>query len=306
MNLPGTYSGTRNPIAHIPILFPLEIERNRFLRGLTSNISSSTANLKIAPENQPSSSLNAKPIPSTHSASLHLNPSPSISSRLSVPNASHFQIEHPLGKIEIPLIVTGMGAKAIRRSVETIAPFRPDYLILVGFAGSLTDTITIGQVVLATETISLSNRSTQFEWLPPLTIDFPSDLLPEIRRVRCLTSDRIITSSSEKKSLCQQFGADIVDMESYAFVDSCQKFNIRPMVLRAISDSADQDLAPRWSNVIRADGTISIFHLLQFLIYHPLQITKLIQLHRQSQIAGENLANSLYELIDKNLKYHLK
>ena len=56
----------------------------------------------------------------------------------------------------------------------------------------------------------------------------------------CISAEKVITNSAEKKALNQLYGADVVDMESYWIGKVCRERGVPFLAVRAISDMVNQ------------------------------------------------------------------
>ena len=70
----------------------------------------------------------------------------------------------------------------------------------------------------------------------PIQLPGPSDA-----RARLATGDRVILTSRDRDALADS--ADLVDMEGYAVAAVCRQFGIPVWLVKAVSDSADDEAA---------------------------------------------------------------
>lgn len=133
-----------------------------------------------------------------------------------------------LGVEEVGVLHTGMGAKSAGEAVrKAIAELQPASVIAAGFAGGLLAELEDGQVIAAENlsTASLLQR-----------------LPPEVRRVRLTSVVHALDTPEDKARVRGETGADAVDLESMAIAEACAETHTPVLVLRIISDAADEPL----------------------------------------------------------------
>jgi len=110
-----------------------------------------------------------------------------------------------------------------------------------------------------------------------------------------LTSVRIIDSREEKARL--SMFADAVDMESCPIVESCLDAQIPVAVIRAISDSSEEDLPIDFEKCLTSSGEVRAIPLLKELARNPAKVPELIRFGLQSRAAAEKLVGFLDDFI---------
>ncbi len=168
------------------------------------------------------------------------------------------------------------GPMPITRHLERL--YRDGYfthtanVLMMGLCGSLSPRHSIGDVVLYWECF--------YHSLPPLLCDRPLTALlhqklgEQVPLVKALTSDRVVWSAAEKRSLAAC--ADVVDMEGYAALKFFQQVGVAIATVRVISDDCHCDL-PDLSAAFAADGTLQVLPLALRMIRQPLAATRLIR-----------------------------
>lgn len=185
-----------------------------------------------------------------------------------------------LGCEEIAVLHTGMGSTAARIAIEhALAEHRPTLVIGSGFAGGLDPTLKTGELIVG------ENFSTA---TPPAGI----------RRVRLIPTDAPLDTPAEKARL-RATGADAVDLESAALAAACTAAQAPLLVLRIISDAADEAL-PLPSDVA-FDSTRQRprpLAILRHLFHHPEAIAPLAAFVRQLPMLQRRLADALVSAIE--------
>lgn len=144
-------------------------------------------------------------------------------------------------------------------------------ILIMGLCGSLCESYTVGNGVVVK---SCSNRNR--DWLNldnELTTMIQNKLSVDV--VRGLTSDRIITRSTEKLKLAKEHQASIVDMEGYGYIFHLQHQGAVAM-LRVVSDDLRGDI-PDISHAIDERGQLKTIALAIAFCRQPIAATRLIR-----------------------------
>ena len=137
--------------------------------------------------------------------------------------------------------------------------YNPSAIINTGIAGSLNKEIRIGDLVLSTDAVEHDMDATTFgdapgqipqmdvfsfvadEKLRALAKEAAASVLPDIRchEGRVLTGDQFISSQKKKDWLTETFSGYCCEMEGAAIAHVCHINSVPFLIVRAISDSAD-------------------------------------------------------------------
>ena len=137
--------------------------------------------------------------------------------------------------------------------------YHVDAIINTGIAGSLRNEINIGDVVLSTDALQHDVDATAFDYVPGQiprvdVLSFPADgkliglaeqccqkVNPEISvfKGRVVSGDQFISDKEKKKWLRSQFDGFCTEMEGAAIAQAAYLNGIPYLVIRAISDKAD-------------------------------------------------------------------
>ena len=182
------------------------------------------------------------------------------------------------GATEVYALITGIGARKFHLPTA-------DICLVSGVAGSLKAQHRIGDILVAkalkresgdtsmTSDESLVRTATQCGATP---VDF------------FFTAGAIISSPSEKSRLGQI--ADAVDMESYPIMAEAQQRGIPAVAIRAISDTADQNMPLDFSRAISEDGKIDWLPALSQVAASPSCLPRLMRFGLDSSRAARKLA----------------
>jgi adenosylhomocysteine nucleosidase len=112
---------------------------------------------------------------------------------------------------------------------------------------------------------------------------------------RLMTSKRLIVSAEEKHQL-GRFG-DAVDMESFPVLAAAQERGIPAVAIRAISDTAKEDLPMDFSRHTAEDGRVAIRGVLGEIARRPQILPALVRFGVRTRRVVDGLAKFLDSLI---------
>jgi nucleoside phosphorylase len=183
----------------------------------------------------------------------------------------------------ISVLVTGMGRKNSERALlQALPQILPGLVLTCGFAGALDPRLKIGDVVFEADAESRLAPTLQATGAAPA-------------KFHC--APRVATTIAEKTALRKSTGADVVDMESQFIRQLCREKKIPSATLRAISDSALDDLPLDFNELMTKDDTLSFSKLTVALMKSPGKIPQLMQLQKNTRLAAQKLAGVLEKLL---------
>ncbi|CAD5965985.1 phosphorylase family protein [Planktothrix agardhii] len=171
-------------------------------------------------------------------------------------------------------------------------------VLVLGLCGSLSPNLQVGDVVIYQNCLPLMSRDFGED---PKDITFPWDYdlalflhqkLISSHLVRGLTTDRVITTATEKQKLSQLDPVEVVDMEGLIILEFLTKAGIKAAMVRVVSDDFSQDL-PDLTPAIDHHGRLKIFPLIKVLLQHPVQGLKLIKSGLKSLAILQQLTQKL-------------
>ena len=182
--------------------------------------------------------------------------------------------------VTVVAVVGGVGkVNGAITAQELIQEFGVERLIFTGLAGGLDPTVKIGDVVIGAEILhhDLDMKIMENYQFPGMPTDFfPGDpemmelcrgLGDNLRFGRIVTGETFVTAK-ERDGIIQRFHPQCVDMESAAVAQVCWFFRIPLLVIRALSDNADEEVEGaytengQWTSVSAASV---VFRLLEAL-----------------------------------------
>ncbi|MGF6147061.1 5'-methylthioadenosine/S-adenosylhomocysteine nucleosidase [Kingella potus] len=187
-----------------------------------------------------------------------------LKGRLNGPETHRFgAFEIHTGEIagkRIILTLSGIGkANAAAATAAAILKFAPCCVINTGSAGGLASGLKVGDVVIGSETVHHDVDATVFGYapgqVPQLPPAFAADEalmsaaeaaarafpLAAVTRGLIASGDQFVHSSEAAAAIRARFPAvQAVEMEAAAIAQTCHQFGVPFVVVRALSDSADE------------------------------------------------------------------
>jgi adenosylhomocysteine nucleosidase len=190
--------------------------------------------------------------------------------------------------------ITGIGPKAAASKICGFTWCQElDLCISSGFAGALQSKYRVGDVLASREIIVDPDRSTTFEGklLSSERLLQIAESSGAIIVERFYSSSSTVRTTEEKKALSHL--AEAVEMESFEVLAEALAWMREGIAIRAISDSADEDLPLDFNAVVTEDGQLSVARLAGEIIRKPTAIPGLVRLGRRSSEAARRLADFL-------------
>jgi len=222
----------------------------------------------------------ARALPFAHSVSRH----------------GYRAVESNKGGLNVLLIQSGIGPDKARVGAQhLLAGASWDVIISTGFAGDL-GSGPIGSILIGHDAMCWPLMTTDAVSTPPrilchpdwvktaLSIDWIGQGL--LRNGLFVSVDHILTHSIDKQTLGTSTGAMGVDMESAAIGEVAQKNNLPFLIIRAISDGADEDLPVDFNLFLKPSGWApGVLHILTT----PRSWKGFLNLYRHSKLASQQL-----------------
>lgn len=205
-------------------------------------------------------------------------------------------VERALSGAGLPsrVIATGDGGlRAARAAREAIAAVRPAAVIGAGVAGGLSEDLVAGEIVVSVRVLDAAEEA------PPPDADLVRRalVLPGIRAATLLTVIRPALSRAQKAALAVRAGdPSSVDMESSAWARACAHAGVPYVILRAISDTADEDLPRYLAHCMDTEGGIRRSAVAWNAVLHPASIPALLRMRRRVADCGRSLGAAVAAL----------
>jgi adenosylhomocysteine nucleosidase len=200
-----------------------------------------------------------------------------------------------IGDTSVSVYLTGIGRVLPREAIEIREAFFTSKLSLAissGLSGALKEGLKPGDLIAPQKARTLRNdanadsdpmfreRAIQQGALPVETL---------------ITVNRIVPTAEEKARLA--FFGEAVDMESAMIMSSFVAAGVPVLTIRAISDSADEDLPIDFDRCLTSQGAIRPMSLVNAIVRRPGTLPNLVRFGRQSNQAAQRLAGFLDEFI---------
>lgn len=171
------------------------------------------------------------------------------------------------------VLTTPMGIAPVQEYLQKLTHIRENSILMMGLCGSLSRKYQVGDIVLYQNCLYQGNLQDCNNYF---TANIYTRLGDHVSLVRGLTSDRIVCTSAEKHHLHQKYGADVVDMEAYPFLEFFRQFPDKQVaILRVVSDDSNHDI-PNITSAISENGSLRPFPLAWELIRQPQSARRLI------------------------------
>ncbi|AIQ19443.1 hypothetical protein H70357_24035 [Paenibacillus sp. FSL H7-0357] len=162
------------------------------------------------------------------------------------------------GEAQVVLVICGVGkVNACIATQVLIDILEVTHIILTGAAGALGDSLKHGDVVISTAVahhdLPQEILTEYHPWMKSIFIEADTAMVNECIRIagedqdhgniyagKMISGEEFIASSEKRKRL-DSFGAMCVDMESASIAQTCYVNHIPFVVIRSISDHADEE-----------------------------------------------------------------
>jgi len=170
------------------------------------------------------------------------------------------------------LLANGPGPALVDRMLlsSEISGWHVRQIMSIGFCGALDPGLGIGDIVISGE--GFRGPAKRFV------------------RGRICSADRVAVTSEEKRQLRQSTGAAVVEMEAAAVAEKARTWGVPFRAVKAVSDTADEDLALDFNQYRDRDGRFQTTRIAAAAVFHPfVTLPALLRLNRNCQRAAENL-----------------
>lgn len=207
-----------------------------------------------------------------------------------------------LGATPIYTVATGVGiarARAVARTALNALP-RPRRAIVCGVAGALAPELCVGDIVLASRVLLAENA----EFAGPIreTILAESNAALELMRraglapveAALLSVPVVLATTAAKREWQARTQTAAVDMESGAVAEECVARDIPTFVVRAVSDTAGEDLPAM--RLMDGAGTVKMLEVVRQIVLKPALAIAVARLTRNFLRARSELSHALAAL----------
>ena len=184
----------------------------------------------------------------------------------------------------VVLALSGIGKVNAALSTALVLQHHPDFVINTGSAGGLGSGLKVGDVVIGTQTAHHDVDVTAFGYaighVPRMPARFESDPAlcaaaekaaaafehAAVHRGLIVSGDQFVHSSESVAEVRRHFpDAQAVEMEAAAIAQSCHRFGVPFVVIRAISDLADEEADTSFETFLKTASVHSAQMVLQLI-----------------------------------------
>ena len=201
--------------------------------------------------------------------------------------------------MSVAVVVSGVGQKNAERSTNILLDvFAPKLICSAGYAGGLSSRLKQSNICVPEQIL----RGSDMQALD-LSQPIPQNTSPLSNKLTLLTVNDVVELPEQKRTLHEQTGAEIVDMETFAVADVCRVREVPFLSVRVILDTVDDRIPKDIARILerlgkgtsRLSGTI-----LGSLWSRPSVVLDLVSLKRRAFMATERLARfAISELSQK-------
>jgi adenosylhomocysteine nucleosidase len=209
-----------------------------------------------------------------------------------------------IGPHKVVVAVTGDGERNAREgAARLLEAVRAERLIAMGVAGGLSSDLRACELVLA-ERVVVEGKGTgdvvREEQATQATIDHALRAI-SARRGVVVTATRIADTVAEKQRLLHLAAAGplcaVVDLESASYVAAAVRADVPWLVLRAVSDTADEPLPALLNRSRDAGGAVRRSGVVRGLFGDPGALPALLSLRRRLRHCADELARAAVALL---------
>lgn len=172
------------------------------------------------------------------------------------------------------VVVSAANANLLRERLAEVDATRLDAVVSFGIAGALDEELAVGDLRVATRVVS-GERAWPTD--PGMRSEFRRRLAgtgaPDFEETVFLGNDELTGVEAEaNRALHRESGADVVDMESHLAAEFAERHGLPFAAIRAISDTAHQELPPAALVPLLPDGRGDWKAVLESVIRQPGQL----------------------------------
>ncbi len=200
-------------------------------------------------------------------------------------------------EISCNLLLCGVGPGSATRSIDAFLKQRiPAKALILGWAGALRDTYSTGDVLLV-DTVHFRDRNPSEPLFPDRELfngvqKALVDSGISFHKAGLVTSETEVVHAAIRDNLAATFGAGCVDMESAYLVKQLQAHRVPTVVIRAISDSADERIGFAMDQIPRKRRDRYLYFL-----QHPVVMKNYFNLMANLRTATQSLEKILLQVL---------
>ncbi|MFQ5827944.1 MAG: hypothetical protein ACE5JD_02130 [Candidatus Methylomirabilia bacterium] len=215
-----------------------------------------------------------------------------------LPRAPYPCFEGTLAAGRLVVAPMGLGARFLPdRWPALAAEFSPDLVISGGTCGALDPSLNVGDLVLAREVLTPRGNSLPVSSGVVEVLARAATAAGSLARLgTLLCAEKVMTSPEAKSERWHATGAIAVDLESGPILEFARRRGLSAGVIRGVSDSADQPLAPELLDLVTPAGGLRPGRALGLALTRPRVLSQALALRRGASRAMRAVARLLGRL----------
>jgi len=200
-------------------------------------------------------------------------------------------------EVPVLVVVTGVGATRAERAVsDVISLYHPRLWLAAGFAGGLSESLQVGDVVVAQRVLDDGSQSVAetgaplvgLHKLPRSTLHF-GDLV---------STAAVIFDPQVKQALGRSTGALACDLESYAMAATCRGSDVDFLAVRAVSDTVHESLPRETETIAKQTSSARRWGAAIGAVWaRPSAAVELWNLHERAWESSQRLGQILFNTV---------
>ncbi|MBI2856550.1 MAG: hypothetical protein HYX93_06870 [Chloroflexi bacterium] len=207
------------------------------------------------------------------------------------------------GGISLALAVTGVGKSNAEDSMARLSHhIHPAAIVSLGFAGGLAEDLPSGDLAIASRIMATPKGKGYLEpdpMLLDLSLQVAHELGTDLHVCPFLTSPEPALTPAVKEALGRQYGASVIDMESYWIGNAATSLGVPFMALRVILDPLRQSLPKVVENLMTRSGGRLALTTFRRLLSRPQDGIALLRLARESGLAERHMRQLVMPLVTR-------
>ena len=213
-----------------------------------------------------------------------------------------FLLRGKIAGTPIILAMTGDGEVQAERGLSfLLRETRVSVLIGAGAAGALSPSLGAGEILVAERVVDAAGEAPA----PDAALVARAVALGA-KPATLVTVARPVTSSKERGEVARRFGpADrpvaVVDMESAAWARAAAGHGIPYVILRAVSDTFEEELPGFLSSCLSRDGSVNRVAVARRLLFRPGALQVLLRARERVRAGAEAIGRFLERLLPEKI-----
>ncbi len=216
----------------------------------------------------------------------HLKETMKIERTLTV--AGQDYCEGKIGNTDVVVVQCGVGKVRAAMSVQVLNDlFHVTHVLNTGVAGSLNNELNIGDILVSEDAMFHDVDATNFgyalgevpslgvasfkadETLKKAAVEAVRKAAPDVNVLtgRVASGDQFVRTREKKKWIKENFKADCCEMEGSAIAEACYLNQLPFVIIRAISDKADESVAESY-DVFEGKAAEHCAKIVSYMISH--------------------------------------